>query len=510
MKIVYIYIINVFIHFTIEFKYSEKERNDYEVLYTHTTFFLAQHYGNYGDEKQASYYCGLTLYRQLNYNSYIPHEWIKNCLSFSEVFFGRGYINITLPLIKKCEEVYEKSNFSDDSDHQLEAKGNIDITYGAIYCTSLKNCWILETTGEAVERKEISPNLMEILDLIVSVNVVSNIPNNIPPLPSSSNTTETDNNNDNNNEIPLPPPPPSPQQQQQQSSEDNNHTVPDTTDTIINNNNNNNDIYLNTPPSNINLPEGNANINYEEALVLFKSANHYYNKAKLYFRLDGWVTDYINILKDQSKLYHYLSVYVTEESKRITMNQKRIDLLEPIIGELNTQAFSNIITELHYELGEIYSDSLDEKVRKITKKQEDAEAKGTTYKLKKIEIQKLRLFSSKCMLHFEEFTKYYFKDGKRPDTLDDQEGIQPYMHASFNIARMLTKMADTFENDLKEKLEYDKKSYLYYKYVAEFGNNNINLLNDESKSILRMAEEFTNLLPSKLDQISAQIRAQQH
>lgn len=503
MKIVY----KLLLIILIEFKYSEKERNNFEILYTHTTFFLAQHYGNYNDEKQSSYYCGLTLYRQLHYNSYIPHEWIKNCLSFSEVFFGRGYINISIPLIHKCEEVYEKSNFSDDTEYQLEAKGNIDITYAAIYCTSLKNCWILETTGQPVERKEISPNLMEILDLIINCNVVSNIPDNIPSVPTTNtdNTnTSTDNTNTGNtgntgntseSSLPLPPPPP--------SNNNNNNSVPDTTDTV----NNNNDIYLETP-SDINIPEGDKSVNYEEALRLFKSSNHYYNKAKLYFRIDGWVTDYINILKDQSKLYHYLSAYVTESSKRITMNQKRIDLLEPIIGELNTQAFSNIITELHYELGDIYSESLDEKIRKINRKQEEAEASGSVYKMKKIELQKLRLFTSKSMYHFEEFTKYYFKDGKRPDTLDDEEGIQPYIHASFNIARMLTKMADTYDNDLKEKIEYDKKSYLYYKYVAEFGNNNINLLNEESKSILKMAEEFTSLLPSKLDHISAQIRAQ--
>lgn len=499
--------------------YSSGELNDFEVLFTHTTFFLAQHYGNYGDKNKASYYSGLTLYRELEYQNYDAREWIKICLSFSELFFSKGHINMAIPLIEKCEELQSKSTFDGDKDYELEAKANIEVAYAGLYVTSLKNCWTLHTNGTKIEKSDIPTDLLEITYKIIHCNIKSNIPESIPStpsiLPNTANQSVSESTTNDNSSVCtpistqttesesfIPPSLPNPFEDQTAESDTSKPSpIPDSNEIIPDNIQSN----INNPSSKLSIPEGDNDITYEEAKQLFKSANSWYNKAKMYFILDGFVTEHIEILKNQSKLYYYLCGYEQDYNRKITMNKKRAVLLEPLVGILNPSSFSNIIYELHFELGDIYISSYDFKSEKIKSKEREAEENGTIYKIKNVELEKLRLFAEKAIEHFTKYTKYFYVDNKKPDILDE-DSISPYLNASFNIARMYSKLGETYVNDLYKQLIYGKESYIMYKHVAEMSEKYQFFLDDTTKVVLEISRDMRELLPSKLDKISAEMR----
>ena len=56
----------------------------------------------------------------------------------------------------------------------------------------------------------------------------------------------------------------------------------------------------------------------------------------------GFVTDHINLLQDHSKLYHYLAVFEEDAKRKIAMENRRIQFLQPLLTSLNRTAFDNL------------------------------------------------------------------------------------------------------------------------------------------------------------------------
>ena len=56
----------------------------------------------------------------------------------------------------------------------------------------------------------------------------------------------------------------------------------------------------------------------------------------------GFVTEHVTLLQEQSKLYHYLSVFETDSKHRMAMERRRIELLLPLLDTLNRTAFENL------------------------------------------------------------------------------------------------------------------------------------------------------------------------
>jgi len=75
-----------------------------------------------------------------------------------------------------------------------------------------------------------------------------------------------------------------------------------------------------------------------------------------YFKLDGFVTEHIQIVEDQNSLYKKLTLLETENTVVIAMLGKRAQLLEPIFNELNPKAYIETWQKLLVEIAEIYND----------------------------------------------------------------------------------------------------------------------------------------------------------
>ena len=56
----------------------------------------------------------------------------------------------------------------------------------------------------------------------------------------------------------------------------------------------------------------------------------------------GFVTDYYNLLEDQSRLYHYLATFELDHKRKLAMETKRVELLQPLLPLLSLTAFEAI------------------------------------------------------------------------------------------------------------------------------------------------------------------------
>ena len=80
--------------------------------------------------------------------------------------------------------------------------------------------------------------------------------------------------------------------------------------------------------------------------------------------MKGFVTDHSNLLEEHSRLFHHLSIFEKDLKRRTAMQNKRLDLLKPIVFSLNRNAYDALHKQVSYELGEVYislADLLSEK-----------------------------------------------------------------------------------------------------------------------------------------------------
>jgi hypothetical protein len=77
----------------------------------------------------------------------------------------------------------------------------------------------------------------------------------------------------------------------------------------------------------------------EQAKLLFRLANTQYKKALEFYKIDGYVTEHIQISRDISQLYKYLTFFETDNKRIFAMFERRISLLEPILNQINPKVF---------------------------------------------------------------------------------------------------------------------------------------------------------------------------
>jgi len=90
--------------------------------------------------------------------------------------------------------------------------------------------------------------------------------------------------------------------------------------------------------------------NIEEAKMIFRLSNTQLLKALEVYVLDGYVTENIEINKDISCIYRYLSSMEDDSGRFEAMQCRRHKVLAEIEQELNPKAYEGYCTELQVEL----------------------------------------------------------------------------------------------------------------------------------------------------------------
>ncbi|XP_071942674.1 KIF-binding protein-like isoform X2 [Antedon mediterranea] len=109
---------------------SDHERwQEFEKVYTHTLYYLAQVYGAQNENHKSASYCQITLQRQLKYDQYEPLEWALNCATLSQYYICQS--NYTQA--RHCLDKGEKKTDEDEEQRRLEDIANRE--------ADLYRCW---------------------------------------------------------------------------------------------------------------------------------------------------------------------------------------------------------------------------------------------------------------------------------------------------------------------------------------------------------------------------------
>lgn len=79
------------------------------------------------------------------------------------------------------------------------------------------------------------------------------------------------------------------------------------------------------------FPKVELPANLDAAKSLFRQANTQFKKALEVFVLDGYVTEHIEVLFSQSKLYKCLASLEKSGERKASMLEKRKEMLEPLL-----------------------------------------------------------------------------------------------------------------------------------------------------------------------------------
>ncbi|CAF1321883.1 unnamed protein product [Rotaria sordida] len=108
-------------------------REEFEQIYIHTLFYLAQIYGKLNDKYQSANYCRLTLERQLeifyqnNKKNFDPLDWATNCATLSQYYMTKHDYATARHCLMCADKMLENVKLNDNLSERI---------------ASFKRCWI--------------------------------------------------------------------------------------------------------------------------------------------------------------------------------------------------------------------------------------------------------------------------------------------------------------------------------------------------------------------------------
>lgn len=235
----------------------------------------------------------------------------------------------------------------------------------------------------------------------------------------------------------------------------------------------------------------------EDAKSLFRLANTQFKRALDYFVLDGFVTEHVQMKQDLSKLYKQLSQMESDKDRFVAMQERRRELLEPIIAEVNPKAFENVVMEIGVELADIYSAMFDvmyesqNKSGKPLKKSETAQMNANG--LKSIQYSKQ---VCEIILRMEDKFTY----------------AQAIMNQQLSVARIYSKLQERDDRATMKNLEC---SYREYEFLSKFMKEYMKAKEiTDPKELPKgmyepyvMMNEMVELMPVKISKLNAVINS---
>ena len=80
-----------------------------------------------------------------------------------------------------------------------------------------------------------------------------------------------------------------------------------------------------------------------EAVQIFKLGNTQIQRAMKFFVVDGHCTEHIRLAQMLSKLYKQLQLIETDGERLYALYQRRIDLLGPLLSDINPSVYYNFV-----------------------------------------------------------------------------------------------------------------------------------------------------------------------
>ena len=242
----------------------------------------------------------------------------------------------------------------------------------------------------------------------------------------------------------------------------------------------------------INFPQIKDVQNLEDVKSLFRKGNTQLQRALKVFVLDGYVTEHIKINQTLSQLYKYLCSFETDNGRIFAMEERRINILEPIVQAINHKVYIIQWQEISLELAEIFCELFEANFELF---------KNNPKKYDQKRIDQINQFGNKSLFYYKDIIDYIETEyGK--ETEKKFEDFITIITIKSNIARLYSKII--YVDDIKNRVDSLKLSLDIYKQVHTLlkGAKDIFGDKDELKENLTMCEEMIGMLPIKIDKIN--------
>lgn len=232
---------------------------------------------------------------------------------------------------------------------------------------------------------------------------------------------------------------------------------------------------------------------YKSALTVFKDANKWLAEASKFFKLDGNVSEFIEIQQMKSRILKVLAYFEKEPANQCKMHKRRIDALEPIAPQLNATVYSFPCKQLYFEVAETYACMFEIKAA-------DATASGDMTQAK---VRKLNTLALKAIATYQAFIKcFHTRHDAKPDDAVEEDDIEWFITGWLSVARMQSKVLGGTPREVRDAL---LNSLNTHKWVIAYMVKHPALCNDRFQSELMMCQEMVHLLPQKISELTAQI-----
>jgi len=415
-------------------KLVQNRVENFENTYTHTLYYIAQALTKVGNSAESAQYCRMTLHRQLSSHKYEPVDWAMNAATLSQYYIMESSFPLARHCLSSAQFILKETSESFDQTSD-EASDQVHKAWADLYrCWAKYGLALLEHSKQRLYRQ-----LDE--EGHTGNGHVEN---------DSTNLTESEGVDKNQCE----------------------HFF---------------DLELTAIESKI---TDKPVCVFGEARNVFKAVQAWLEAAKVFYALDGHCSDHVEIVRDHSCLYKVIAFFDPDLERQCKMHKRRADMLSGILNQLSRQFYLLVCRQLMFELGEIFSTMLDNKLALI----EQSQAPPSDHARAKINT-----LSRKSIENFQAYVdSLRDSDGKLPDQFQDDDE-RPALIAHFYMGRLYSKFIDF---DVPARLRNMKHSIDNYKFLVDYCNANPSAT-EKVKPERDLCEEMIVLLPAKMDKIRA-------
>ncbi|XP_015189110.1 PREDICTED: KIF1-binding protein homolog [Polistes dominula] len=234
-------------------------------------------------------------------------------------------------------------------------------------------------------------------------------------------------------------------------------------------------------------------LDFDDAKPVFLNVQKWLDLAKTYYTLENHASDYVEIIRDLSSAYKYLSFFEENEDRQAKMHKRRIDILEATVKELNPQYYKNVCRRIWIELSTTYSDILDIKLDRLRANNDRAEPQALN------KINNLAKSAIKSYQFFLDSLDSNTTDGRNITFPADLE--QPALSAYFLMGGLYNKMI-TFDKSVQ--LVNTQNSLNAYRFIIDYCETHPEAA-EMMKEEFNLCKEIVNLLPVKINKLRLEL-----
>ena len=242
---------------------------------------------------------------------------------------------------------------------------------------------------------------------------------------------------------------------------------------------------------NIVWPQIKDVINIEQAKSLFRIANTQFKKALNIYTIENYPLEYIQICQNISQLYKYLISFEFDYNRIFAMEERRINILKPILDKIDHKEYSMQWQEVSLELAEIYCEIFESNYELIREKKKKINMK---------EIEEINKNGESSIFFYQEIIEYIINEYNKENEKKLEDFIT-IITIKINIGRLYSKLI--FLRDIKKRIDSLKKSLEIYKELHKLlkdSKNDFGQREDIQENIL-MCEEMIGMIPIKIEKI---------